>query len=181
MPRRINDDYHIKVYILYLFEKMASPLSHQTTAEIILWDGTVNYFVFMDCFEELKESGLLKEFGRGEQDEPLYVISEKGSELLSSVEHALLEETKNKVLRSAARLLAYNKDGSEVHAEVRPEGEGYVLHCTISDRRYPLMDLSVYLDQREEAEYFASRFDERADIVYRGVLALLTGESKFLG
>ena len=181
MPRRINDDYHIKIYILYLFEKMASPLSHQTTAEIILWDGTGNYFVFMDCFEELKEAGLLEERGVGEQEEPLFVISAKGSALLASVENALLEETKKKVLRSAARLLAYRKDGNEVHAEIRPEGEGYVLHCTIHDRRYPLMDLSVYLDQREEAEYFASRFDERADIVYRGVLALLTGEARFLG
>ncbi|MBQ2253188.1 MAG: DUF4364 family protein [Clostridia bacterium] len=181
MPRRINDEYHIKVYILYLFEKMASPLSHQTTAEIILWDGTVNYFVFMDCFEELKEAGLLEERGVGEQEEPLFVISAKGSALLASVENALLEETKKKVLRSAARLLAYRKDGKEVHAEIRPEGEGYILHCTINDRRYPLMDLSVYLDQREEAEYFASRFDERADIVYRGVLALLTGEARCLG
>ncbi len=181
MSRRINDDYHIKVYILYLFEKLDTALSQQTTAEIILWDSTVNYFVFMDCFEALKESGLLVQKGSGEQNEPLFVISATGSELLHSVEHALLEETKRKVLRSAARLLAYRKDGSEVHAEIIPEGEGYILHCSVADRKYPLMDLKVYLDHREEAEYFKNRFDERADIVYRGVLALLTGDAKFLG
>lgn len=181
MPRRINDDYHIKIYILYLFEKLVGPFSQQTVAEIVLWDGTVNYFVFMDCLESLKQTELLVVRGTGEQGEELYGISEKGSQLLESVENSLLEETKRKVLHSAARLLAYRKDGSEVHAEVLPEGEGYILHLSVADRRYPLLDMRVYLDHVEEAEYFKSRFDERADIVYRGVLALLSGDAKFLG
>lgn len=180
MARRINDDYHIKIYLLYLYEKLATPLSQQTAAEIILWDGTVNYFVFMDCFESLRESGLLRQAGAGEHEEPLYELSPAGRELLESVENSLLDETKKKVLHSAARLLAYRRDGSRVKAVVRPEKDGYLLDCSIEDDRYPLLHLSVYLDHADEAEKFRALFDERSDIVYRGVLALLSGEMKFL-
>lgn len=184
MAKRINDDYHIKIFILYLFDKLDRALSLQTTAEIILWDGTVNYFVFMDCFAALCESGLLTqapESGAAAQEEMLFRISTTGRELLFTVENALLEETKKKVLHSAARLLAYRRDGSEVKAEITPEKEGYILHCSIKDRRYPLLDMRLYLDHPEEAEHLRETFDERADIVYRGVLALLSGESKLLG
>ena len=53
------DETKIKIYILYLIENIHVPLDMNTVTEIILFDGTVNYFIYSECIRELVKSGLI--------------------------------------------------------------------------------------------------------------------------
>ncbi len=179
LPDRINDDYTIKVIILYLLRELGRPLTFSTLSEIIIFDEKVNYFVFASCLVDLADRGLVdrkKEEGKSD----VYTINKLGLELLSEVEDTLLDSVKTRMLRSAARLFAFNRSGSVINSEIVPKNEGFDLICTIKDSKYDLVELKLYVDTKEEAAYLKSHFDDNAEVVYRGILALRTGEVKFM-
>lgn len=177
MPKKIVDDNKIKIFILYLLNKLDREMDFNTLSEIILWDGTINYFYFAECFTKLIASGLVLK--SGEESEEVYKITELGREVLKSVEGDILTDVKEKILRSTARLLAYKRSGSSINAEIEKLEEGCLLKCSITDNNYQLLDFKLYLDNVEEANIMKQSFNNRAEIIYRGIIALLTGEARY--
>ena len=57
MAYRMYNDEKIKILLLYLLKELDQKLDFQTISEIIVWDGSINYFVFTDCFNKLVENG----------------------------------------------------------------------------------------------------------------------------
>lgn len=175
---KINEESTIKVIILFLLDELKTPLSFQTLTEIILWDGSVNYFIFADCLDNLAQKGAVDKETVGK--ETLYSINSFGKDILENVSDLLKDSIKTQMLRSATRLLAFNRRGNVVKSEVKPLENGNELICTIKDRDNTLLDLHLYLDKKDEADKMAQRFDEKAEVIFRGVMALLSGEAKFI-
>lgn len=176
---QIHEDSTVKVIILYLLDELQRPLDFQTLTEIIMWDGQVNYFTFADCLEDLADKGALAK--TGEKGKELYTLTPFGKGILENVSGMLLESMKSQLMRSATRLLAYNSTGKAVKARVEPLSDGGAhLICAVEDHQHRLLEIKLYLDTREEAELFAKRFDQQAEHIYRGVLALVSGDAKIL-
>ncbi len=179
MIPRINDESTVKVIILYILDQLKTPLSFQTLTEIILWDGEVNYFIFADCLQDLTQKGALEKKKEGEGEE-LYSITPFGKGILDNVSGVLLASMKSQLMRSATRLLAFKKTGKNVSSAVEPENEGFRLTCSIKDSKFDLLEVKLYLDNIEEAQMLQKRFDEKAEHIYRSILALLSGDAKLL-
>jgi len=176
MAQRINDEYKIKIFILYMLDNLDGELTYDTLNEIVLWDGTVNFFIYCDCFDDLLKKGAIS--SKVVSGEEVYSITPMGKDILSAVEGDLLEQVKKKLLTSAARLLAFKKNGSRSSTEVTKYKDGYSLECKIQDNKRELLSIKLYLDNLIEAELLRSRFDEKSEVIYRGVVALLSGEAK---
>ena len=100
---KINEESTIKVIILFLLDELKTPLSFQTLTEIILWDGSVNYFIFADCLDNLAQKGAVDKETVGK--ETLYSINSFGKDILENVSDLLKDSIKTQMLRSATRLL----------------------------------------------------------------------------
>ena len=83
-------------------------------------------------------------------------------------------------MRSATRLLAFKKDGTNICSKIEPKNSGFELSCSINNKKFNLLDIKMYFDNREEAELLQSGFDKQAERVYSSLLALLSGDSKFI-
>ena len=178
MGNRLYDDNKIKVIILYLLNELAEAYDFETISEIVVWDGSINYFVFNDCFNQLVESGAIA-CTEGDPA-PLYSISPLGKNSLAAVEDTLIDFVKTKIMRSATRLIAFKKSGSTISTRVEKENDGFQLTCTIKNSKFNLMEVKMYLDNQEEVDLMKSGFDERAEHIYSGILALFSGDTKFL-
>ena len=114
-----------------------------------------------------------------EDGEPLFSISETGRQNLQEVEGTLLRYVKEKIMRSATRLIAFKKNGSKVESRIDPQGEGFVLTTAIRNQKFDLMELKLYLDNKEEAKILKAGFDDRAEKIYSGILALYSGDTRY--
>ncbi len=177
---QIHESGTVKVIILYLLRELNRSLDFRTLTEIIMWDGQVNYFTFADCLEDLSRKGAVNK--AGEKGKELYSITPFGEGILENVSDLLLESMKSQLMRSATRLLAFNSTGKAVKAAVEPaaDGEGCHLVCAVEDHQHRLLEVKLFMDTEEEAELFAKRFDQQAEHIYRGILALLSGDAKIL-
>ena len=180
MNNRLYDDNKIKVLTLYLLNELDQKLDYETISEIVVWDGSINYFVFTDCFHQLVESGAIKK-EYADDGTLLFTISPAGKESLKEVEDSLIRFVKDKIMRSATRLLAFKRNGSTVSSTIEKDREGYRLTATIKNNQFDLMTVSMYLDNREEADLMEQGFNERAEQIYSGILALFSGDARFFG
>ena len=175
---KIEDKIDIKIFILYLLNNVGDPLEFNTINDMVLQDEYVNYFDFAFCFSELLEAGQIDEFENGET--PLYFISASGKETLASYESSLLPIIKERALKSALRLVAFNRSGSRIVTNITECGDGFTLHCALVDKTKTLFSVDLYVAEREYAEKLKANFIERAEIIFRGSLSLLSGDVNFI-
>jgi hypothetical protein len=173
----LTEKLDIKVFILFLLKNIKEPLEYSTVNDIVIQDGFVNYFDFSICFGELVECGQIEEIP-GEKS--TYRISKAGEEAVANVEMRLFTSVREKALRSALRLLAFYKTGNRITSSVTEKDGGYILNCTIADSSRKLLDLNVFLTEKYYAETLKNNFDERAESIYKGVLALLSGDVNYI-
>ena len=179
MPQRLYKDDEIKLIILFLLNELDDEYDFQTLSEIIVWDGSISYFVFSQCFDELIATGAIKKLEK-ENTEALYAISTIGKDFIKEAKDALLSFVKERIMRSATRLLAFKKDGTNVSSKIEPKNNGYQLSCSIKNKKFSLLEINMYFDNLEEAELLQQNFDKQAERVYSNLLAQLSGDSKFI-
>ena len=124
------------------------------------------------------EAGQIDEHKDGEIC--LYLISESGKESLMSYESSILSIIRERALKSALRLIAFNRSGNKITSTITECGDGYTFQCKIVDKTKTLFSVELYVAEREFAERLKANCDERAEIIYRGSLSLLSGDVNFI-
>ncbi len=182
MQAPIKDKNDIKIFILYLMRNIGYPLDFANINDIVVQDGLVGYFDFAQCFAELLDTGNIREIKpEKEKDDELYEVTEQGIRVAENLESNLLGYIKEKSLKSALRLLSFKKRGSEIKCSAVPTEDGkYIMTCTIIEERREIMKVTVLLESRAQFEKMRYNFNDRPETVYRGILALLSGEVNYL-
>ena len=179
MPNRLYSDDKIKFILLYLLKELEIPYDFQTISEIIVWDDSINYFVFTECFNQLVDNGSIEKMLDTDGKE-VFTVSESGKLAISEVEDSLMKFVKERIMRSATRLLAFKKDGSNCSTNIVTMQGGYQLSCTLKNNRFNLLEIKMFFDNKEEAELLKMGFDKRGEQIYSTLLTLLSEDTKFM-
>ena len=176
-PLKKKDD--IKIFILYLLNNLNKPLEFEDINAIVMQDGVVGGIDFTECFVELIDAGNIKEYT--ENGRALYVISEQGRHIAESLQGEILGAIRERALKSALRFISLKERGSEIKTgySIRPDGK-YDLCCQIIDERQLSLEIKIVADNVNQLELMQHTFDEKPEIIYRGVLAMLTGQIDYI-
>ena len=209
MPETFHSPQQVKVFILYLLEKVGYPLDYNDLATIIIRDGYVDYFDFVTYFHELLEDGHIKKISvpcdgaKEYQSEPsdensvterdnssdndaqtkdLYEVSETGRMIAKGLaDDLLIAAVREKSYISAMRHLSLEKRGAVVDHRIEMVGDGtYIFHCSIKDCDGMAFDLALRADSYLQVSRMRMNFEDKPDVVYRGIIALVTGNVNYL-
>ena len=169
-----------KIFILYILGNIGEAVEFTTLNDMVLQDGLITYFDFASAFSDLLDKGQVTTNGMSAENEPLFTITEEGKTVLESYQHDMSPAVRDRAVRHAMRVLAFKRDGVRQQSTIEQTDGGYTLTCTISDRQKELFRTSVFLSDRDYAEQLRDNFDDRSDIIYRGVLSLLSGDVNFI-
>jgi len=87
MQSQFRDKNDIKIFILYLLRHIGYPLDFVSINDIVVQDGYVGYFDFVECFAELLETGNILEIPAEEGREELYEIMAKYKDVVLCTGH----------------------------------------------------------------------------------------------
>lgn len=201
---QLKDENEIKIFVLYLLDKIGYPLDYASIGSIMMQDGLVNFFDFAQCFFALVDAGHIREIlcetpeeaaavegdpaGEGEDPiedyEPdttvLYEVTETGRQVAEALSDSLMVSVREKSYRSALRHLTFAKQGAYIDHTFRPDGDGYMVNCTIKNKSGALLDLTVRADSEYQKNRMLDNFTDRPEVVFRGVVALLLGDVNYL-
>ena len=88
---------------------------------------------------------------------------------------------KEKSLKSALRLLSFKKKNAKIKVEYEPmSGNRILARCIISERDENILDVKLILESVNQLERIKRNFYDNPEVVYKGILAVLTGEVNYL-
>lgn len=215
MRSLLTEAEEIKIFILYLLDKIGYPLDYPRIGAIMMQDGLVNFFDFAECFFALVEAGHIKEIypdGDGPEDDlfpadpdvvpfdgveeefeaeytdedeakrprKLYEVSETGHRVAMGLGDSLMASVREKSYRSALRHLSFAKRGATFENTFEPEGDGYLINCSITDKDGTALKLTLRADSKYQLEKMMKNFDERPEVIFRGIAALMSGDVNYL-
>lgn len=128
------------------------------------------------------------------QPSALYSITEQGKQVAESLQSDLMMMIREKSLRSAMRLLSFKKRGAQVKysvSEHKAAGKsgtdrggnvsgGYDFHCTIIEAKSEIMNLTFFVENKKLLDRIIWNFENKPETVYRGILAVISGEINYL-
>ena len=201
MASQLKKEDEIKIFILYLLDKIGYPLDYPSIGSIMMQDGIVNFFDFAQCFFALVDAGHIREIvtdknEKAEGDEAveidddeaeyeptstvLYEVTDTGRHVARVLSDSLMVSVREKSYRSALRHLSFERQGAYVDHSYRPDGDGFLVTCSIKDHNGVVMDLTVRADSEYQLRRMLNNYSERPEVVFRGVVALLSGDVNYL-
>ena len=192
MPETFHSPQQVKVFILYLLEKVGYPLDYNDLATIVIRDGYVVYFDFVTYFHELLESGHISKVEHEAEDgenqtlsshvKDSYTVTDTGRMIAKGLaDDLLLAAVREKSYISAMRHLSLEKRGAVIKHDIEQVGDGtYIFHCSIKDCDGLAFDLDLRADSYMQVSRMRMNFEDKPDVVYRGIVALVTGNVNYL-
>lgn len=172
---KLSDKLEIKIFILYLMKKIGSPMTFEEINDVVVCDGVVTYIEFADAFADMLDDALVSQDDSGN-----YTVTQRGAAVLDGLSDRLYAPIKEKALRSALRLLAFKTSGSRTSASVEPAGDGFDVVCSIQNANQVMFSCHIHVRDAEYAQRLRDNFDARPEDIYKGVLALLSGDVNYM-
>lgn len=180
MQAPLKEKNDIKIFILYLMRQVACPLEFSEINDIVVQDGFVSYFDFAECFAELLDAGNVEEIKRSDGT-CVYSITGRGIHVADNLKSNLLTSLREKAVRSAFRLLNFERRGIISKSEITPAEDGkYKFSCLISDNGNDILNVNIELDSKQQADRVKYNFDEHTEKVYKSIVLALSGNVNYL-
>lgn len=167
----------MKFAVLYTVKQYKAPISMSRIYEILTWDKEVmEYFDLSESLMELLEDEYIhKKFYR---DEESFCLTQKGIDANVYFTKRVPYSIRRRI-DDAIGGIRYSElaDPNAVRAEVFTAAEGqYTARCCILDNNSPILELSLNLGTKVQAEDTAEYFKKNADEIYKGILKLCVPE-----
>jgi hypothetical protein len=168
-PGFIHDKLDIKFLVLYLMSRIVSPIDFAALTELALCDDGIDYFDYAECVAELVSTGHLQ------LEDMRYSITDKGQRNGSICESSLPYSVRLKCDKSLSKLNAVLRRNAQVRMEVQQRTDGfYTLRMILDDEGGNLLTLELLTVSSEQAEALGERFRDQPELIYNGIIDLLT-------
>ena len=177
----MTDKNEIKVFILYLMDRIGYPLNCNDICTILKQEEVVSYFECGDCLAELIEAKHVTEVGVDEKGEKIYIVSHSGKQIESALSDQISATIKEASYRSAIRYLSFEKGGASIdcYKTELPNGK-YCVHCEIVEKGRRVLEINIDVDSLAEADKMLFNFRRRPEIVFQGTMALVSGDKNYI-
>ena len=181
MGARIRDKRNVKIFVLYLMQNINYPLDYVQLNDIVMQNDYVMYLDFAESFHEMLEAELVEEACKSDAGDPMYIVTDKGRIVATELHSEILSSLLDKSLECALRYLDFKKRNIKVSSRVEKREDGrYNVICIIKENNQTIMQNTVVVDTVNRAQRMEDNFRDHPEVVYKGVMALLSGNINFI-
>lgn len=172
---------NVKAFVLFLMRNINYPLSFVTVNDIVMQTDYILYIDLAQAFPDMIESGLIRQDGEDERGDPLYSVTRKGAIIAEELSRGLLPDVLDDALRCALQYLDLKRRGVTVDCySTRLEDGTYDVTLILREGKKTILQTTVNVDSEYRSQQIREAFRDRPDLMYRGVMAILTGKMNFL-
>ena len=180
-PGSPDNEGEVKVMLCYVLSVIEQPMSTDQLYDALSEHGLINYFELVRTLEKLAHSGHISQQS-SDSGQALYTAANLGVDAGKQLETMLSFAAREKAVKACKLLLLREQRLREVGARQTPCEGGFILELTLPDPEgADLLTLRVFVPTQKECELLKRRFLNAPLTVYKGVMALLTGNEQVLG
>ena len=144
-----------KLIILYMLDRVDFPLTNSQISSFLLDRGYTNYFTLQQAFSELEEANLVKP-------------------------QTIRNTTQFQLTKSGREALGYfcdripNAIQEEADQYYRTTAKEYAVHCVIKEKESDLIDLTLTVPDKKQAEAMCKSWKNKCEMVYQFLMTQLS-------
>ncbi|MGI5936233.1 MAG: DUF4364 family protein [Oscillospiraceae bacterium] len=164
----IREKLDIKILILFILQRLPEAVDGSTLADLTLCDDGISYFDYVECLNELIDTGHVTE------SDGKYRITEKGIRNGSAIESSLPYSVRSKAERAALSVAAVMRRNSMIKTSHKPLPEGgYRVELSLADGMGEIISMRLLAAGQEQAEKLEANFRKDAEGVYNHIIDYL--------
>lgn len=165
-----------KLMNLYMLKQVNFPLTNSQLSDFFLEHEYTTYFTLQQALNELLEAGLIRM--ESNHNTTRYGITKEGEDTLSffgkNISPAIVSDM-DKYLKDN-RFRMRNEVGI-VADFYKSTNQDYVVHCEVREGKIALIDLSLSVPDREQAEDMCNRWEAKSQEIYAFAMKALMSDS----
>lgn len=159
-----------KTLILYVLEKVNSPISNDALLKLLISIDNMNYFYFQQFLLDLLENNYIIK-----NENELYELTKDGIKALELVKDLIPGITKLKVDTTFKETLGEIKNEVSITTDFIPLSEDqYNVECKISENNQILFKIELFAGSHEQAKKIADNWKENAEEIYPEIINIIT-------
>ena len=181
MASPIGSMNNVKIFVLYLMHNIGYPLDFVTINDIVMQTDFIMYLDYAVAFHEMLDGGLICEDGVNEVGDPLYSVTHKGMVVAEQLRCDLLPSILDQSLTCALRYLDLKRRQVTVDctSQKLPD-QTFDVSFILREKDKTILQTTINVDSEYRSRQMRQAFRDRPDVIYRGILALLTGKVDYL-
>lgn len=179
MSSAIGSINNVKIFVLYLMKNVNYPLDFFTINDIVMQTDYVMYLDFAVAFNSLLDANLIEKID--EDGEEKYRVTPNGEVVANELKSDILSSILDKSLAAALRYLDFKKRGVTLNFDIEETEDGkYKIETSFVEGGKQMFSQMIIVDSLDRAKRMKQNFYERPEALYRGVLALLSGNVNYI-
>ena len=181
MSSPLGNKQNVTVFVLYLMQNVGYPMDFATVNDIVMQTDYVAYLDFVESFARMEDGGLIARVGTTDYGEPTYAVTDKGSTVVESLRSEILPSILEESLTCALRYLDLQRRHVVVDCtSQRLSDKTYDVTFYLREKDKTILTATINVDSEYRSRQMRENFRDRPDVIYRGLIALLTGKVDYL-
>ena len=166
-----------KLMNLYMLKQVNFPLTNAQLTDFFLEHEYTTYFTLQQALNELLESGLIRMHSN--HSTTRYEITREGEETLEffgkNISPAIIDDMDQYLRENRFRI---RNEAGVIADFYKSTNQDYIVHCEIRGGKTVLLDVSLSVPDREQAEAMCSQWEKKNQDIYSYVMkTLMTSDS----
>ena len=164
----------IKVMLLYLIDKMKTPMSYALVTQFAVENNYVNHYNAQLFLDEMVEAGYVEKLE--DNNITRYAITSDGVAAIDAFPNQISPALKEKI----AKFVAENRNNAKREFDITanyfyvPHSNEFLVKCVAYEDDTPLLELSLSVVTKEQALNICNNWKNNIDFIYGDVLRALT-------
>ncbi len=172
-PGGLYTSQEIKILICYMLDSVGEPMPMRTVTDVLAGRGMANFFEVGAAIDELLRRDHLKEDEAGQLS-----VTALGHQAATTLVGLIPYTLRERSVQAALYLMTRRRRERENKVTITPIENGCRVTCAILEGDHDLMNFSLIVGDELQAEMIKNRFLDDPVTLYRGMIAMLTGEVK---
>lgn len=169
-PGGLYSSQEIKILICYMLNSVGEPMPLRAVTDILAGHGMANFFEVGAAVDELLRRHQLEEDG-----EERLVLTDAGRQTASTLFSLVPYTLRERSVQAALHLMTRIRRERENTVDIERLERGCQVTCTMKDADRPLLSFSLMVGDDMQAKLIKERFLEDPILLYRSLIAVLTG------
>lgn len=161
-----------KITILYMLDKAGFPLTNTQISNFFLDRDYTDYFRVQEVIGDLVDADLI--LAETTHSNTQYTLTDSGKETLNYFENKLNDEIEEDVKKFfKENQMEFRQENSLLANYYRTTGQKYAVRCQARSDGETLVDLTLLVKTKEQAETICANWKEQNEEVYAYLMDLL--------
>lgn len=181
MRTQIGSMNNVKIFVLYLMRSINYPMNFATINDIVMQTDFIMYLDFAVAFHEMLDGALIEITGTDEHGDSLYAVTPRGRMVAEELKGDILPSILDKSLAAALRYLDFKKRKVTVKSDEKKLEDGsFDVTVSILEDGKIILSTTLNVDSEHRVAEMRRNFHDRPEVIYRGLVALLSGKMDYL-